>query len=79
MKLTSLVIQVRTVFFPALLAPVSFVLSFSCSATHVPVGEDQLQHLELARDIARSFNSRHGALFQEPLPLLGAQLNVTSM
>lgn len=48
------------------------LLSFSCSATHVPVGEDQLQHLELTRDIARSFNSRHGTLFQEPLPLLGA-------
>ena len=26
-------------------------------ATHVPVGEDQKQHLELARDIAQSFNS----------------------
>ena len=25
-------------------------------ATHVPVGDDQKQHLELARDIARSFN-----------------------
>ena len=26
-------------------------------ATHVPVGEDQKQHLELARDIAQKFNS----------------------
>ena len=25
-------------------------------ATHVPVGEDQKQHLELARDIAQKFN-----------------------
>ena len=25
-------------------------------ATHVPVGEDQLQHLELTREIARRFN-----------------------
>ncbi len=28
-------------------------------ATHVPVGEDQSQHLELARQIARAFNGRH--------------------
>jgi tryptophanyl-tRNA synthetase len=27
-------------------------------ATLVPVGDDQLQHLELCRDVARSFNSR---------------------
>jgi tryptophanyl-tRNA synthetase len=27
-------------------------------ATHVPVGDDQIQHLELARDIAATFNSR---------------------
>ena len=50
-----------------------------CSATHVPVGEDQLQHLELARDIARSFNARHGALFQEPQPLLGVSHGVQVM
>ena len=30
-------------------------------ATHVPVGEDQKQHLELARDIAQKFNSDFGA------------------
>jgi tryptophanyl-tRNA synthetase len=29
-------------------------------ATHVPVGEDQRQHLELCRDIAQSFNSLYG-------------------
>eukprot|EP00965_Chrysotila_dentata_P007370 238802-Pleurochrysis_carterae.AAC.4 len=28
-------------------------------ATHVPVGEDQRQHLELARDIARRFNDMY--------------------
>ena len=28
-------------------------------ATHVPVGEDQKQHLELARDIAQKFNHAH--------------------
>ena len=32
----------------------------------VPVGEDQVQHIELARDIARRFNSRFGELFTVP-------------
>jgi tryptophanyl-tRNA synthetase len=36
-------------------------------ATHVPVGEDQKQHLELARDIAQKFNNDFGAEFF-PLP-----------
>lgn len=31
----------------------------------VPVGQDQLQHLELARDIARAFNHRFGKVFSE--------------
>ena len=30
------------------------------NTTHVPVGDDQKQHLELARDIATTFNSRYG-------------------
>ncbi len=36
-------------------------------ATHVPVGEDQKQHLELARDIAGAFNNQFGEDFF-PLP-----------
>lgn len=32
----------------------------------VPVGEDQLQHLEMTRDIARRFNSNYGETFPEP-------------
>jgi tryptophanyl-tRNA synthetase len=35
-------------------------------ATVVPVGEDQLQHLELARETARRFNYRFGDVFPEP-------------
>lgn len=35
-------------------------------ADTVPVGEDQLQHLELTREIARRFNHRFGELFPEP-------------
>ena len=37
-------------------------------ATHVPVGEDQKQHLELARDIAQKFNNDFGAEGFFPLP-----------
>jgi tryptophanyl-tRNA synthetase len=37
-------------------------------ATHVPVGEDQRQHLELARDIAQKFNNDFGAQDFFPLP-----------
>jgi tryptophanyl-tRNA synthetase len=35
-------------------------------ASMVPVGEDQIQHLELAREIARRFNTRFGETFPEP-------------
>lgn len=37
-------------------------------ATHVPVGEDQKQHLELSRDIAARFNNDYGAEGFFPLP-----------
>lgn len=36
----------------------------------VPVGNDQLQHLELARTITRKFNKKFGNTFVEPQPLL---------
>src|SRR3982751_580498 len=40
-------------------------------ATHVPVGDDQKQHLELARDIATKFNTDFGVeLFTLPEPLI---------
>lgn len=40
-------------------------------ADRVPVGEDQLQHLELSREIARRWNTRFGVeTFPEPLPML---------
>ncbi|MDP6351767.1 MAG: tryptophan--tRNA ligase [Alphaproteobacteria bacterium] len=43
-------------------------------ATHVPVGEDQKQHLELARDIAQAFNSMFAIdLFPAPEPLIFGQ------
>jgi len=41
-------------------------------ATHVPVGEDQKQHLELARDIATKFNTDYSVeLFTLPEPHIG--------
>jgi tryptophanyl-tRNA synthetase len=39
-------------------------------ATRVPVGVDQVPHLELAREIVRKFNGHYGEVFPEPLPLL---------
>ncbi|OGY64621.1 MAG: tryptophan--tRNA ligase [Candidatus Harrisonbacteria bacterium RIFCSPLOWO2_02_FULL_41_13b] len=36
----------------------------------VPVGEDQLQHLELTREIARRFNKKYGVTFVEPKALM---------
>ena len=42
-------------------------------ATHVPVGHDQKQHLELARDIATKFNADYGVdLFPLPEPFISA-------
>ena len=40
-------------------------------ADYVPVGDDQRQHLELSREIARRWNARFGDLFPEPETLLG--------
>jgi tryptophanyl-tRNA synthetase len=39
-------------------------------ADFVPVGRDQVQHLELSRNIAVRFNKMFGEYFPEPLPLL---------
>ncbi|MEU5691183.1 tryptophan--tRNA ligase [Actinosynnema sp. NPDC020468] len=40
------------------------------NAHHVPVGEDQRQHLELTRDLATRFNSRYGKAFRVPEPYI---------
>ncbi len=39
-------------------------------ATHVPVGADQKQHIELTRDIAEKFNRDYGKVFEIPKPLI---------
>ncbi len=46
-------------------------------ATLVPIGEDQQQHLELARNLARKFNHQFGETFEEPesyIPKVGARI-----
>jgi tryptophanyl-tRNA synthetase len=50
-------------------------------ATHVPVGEDQKQHLELARNIAGAFNRHYNVeFFPEPEPqIFGAATRVMSL
>lgn len=45
----------------------------------VPVGEDQVQHLELAREIVRKFNRHFGETFPEPQPLLTATARVLGL
>ncbi len=39
-------------------------------AGFVPVGEDQVQHVELSREVARKFNARYGEIFPEPQVIL---------
>lgn len=41
-----------------------------CRATHVPVGEDQLQHLQLAQHLAKNFNNRFGYTFPMCEPMV---------
>jgi tryptophanyl-tRNA synthetase len=48
-------------------------------ATLVPVGEDQLQHLELMREIARRWNHRFGDFFPEPEAQLTATKRVLGL
>ena len=48
--------------YPVLMA--ADILMFN--ATHVPVGRDQIQHIEMARDIAGTFNHRYKPLFTLP-------------
>ncbi len=48
-------------------------------AKYVPVGEDQLQHLEFTRTLVRKFNSRFGKTFIEPHPLLTEAPRVMSL
>ncbi len=48
-------------------------------AEAVPVGEDQVQHIELTRDIARRFNDKFGKTFPEPKPILTETPKIMSL
>ncbi|TSC96911.1 MAG: tryptophanyl-tRNA synthetase [Parcubacteria group bacterium Athens1014_26] len=61
--------------YPALMA--SDILLYD--AKFVPVGDDQLQHLELTRTLARKFNNKFGKVFTEPQPLLTKNPRVMSL
>jgi tryptophanyl-tRNA synthetase len=61
--------------YPALMA--ADILMYH--STVIPVGEDQIQHVELTRDIARWFNNRYGNYFPEPKHLLTATPRVMGL
>ena len=44
-----------------------------CDADLVPVGIDQKQHVEIARDIAERFNNKYGKTFKLPEPLISKE------
>ncbi|MBT3816802.1 MAG: tryptophan--tRNA ligase [Candidatus Magasanikbacteria bacterium] len=48
-------------------------------ANHIPVGEDQIQHVELARSTARWFNNKYGEYFTEPEALITEVPRVKSL
>jgi len=47
--------------------------------TDVPVGKDQAPHIEIAREIARRFNSRFGEIFVEPKTILQKESKIFSL
>ena len=52
--------------YPVLMAADILLYNSDC----VPVGKDQKQHLEIARDIAQKFNDRFGTVFKLPEPII---------
>jgi len=59
----------------------SYPLLMACdilapNATHVPVGKDQKQHLEIARDIAEKFNNKYGQAFNIPEAVINVEKTV---
>ena len=53
------------------------ILTYKADA--VPVGEDQAQHLEFTREVARRFNGRFGDYFPEPATLIGRGARVMGL
>lgn len=50
-----------------------------CRANIVPVGKDQLPHIELTRQIARRFNKRYGKVFREPVGVLSDAIEIPGL
>lgn len=61
--------------YPALMA--ADILIYKPTA--VPVGEDQIQHVELTREVARKFNKHFGQTFPEPKPFMQKPLRIMSL
>jgi tryptophanyl-tRNA synthetase len=68
-------INMGLIFYPVLMT--ADILLYG--AKFVPVGEDQLQHLELTRTLARKFNNKFGKIFTEPQALLTKTPRVMSL
>lgn len=50
-----------------------------CKSNIVPVGKDQLPHIELTRQIARRFNKRYGKVFREPDGILSDAIEIPGL
>jgi len=61
--------------YPALMA--ADILAYD--STHVPVGKDQVQHLEMAQDMAGSFNAAYGQVFVRPEPMIPKAENLAKV
>ncbi|KAG8431582.1 hypothetical protein GDO86_018113 [Hymenochirus boettgeri] len=48
-------------------------------STHVPVGDDQVQHLELTQDTARLFNRKYGDFFPIPRAIVNTSKKIRSL
>jgi len=68
-------VNMGLIFYPVLMT--ADILLYDAKV--VPVGEDQLQHLELTRTLARKFNNRFGQTFFEPKELLTKTPRVMSL
>jgi len=50
-----------------------YIINFFFRATHVPVGQDQAQHIQLAQDLVQIFNRQFGQTFPIPHTLISGK------
>jgi tryptophanyl-tRNA synthetase len=65
-------INIGTFDYPVLMA--ADILMYDADV--VPVGQDQIQHIEMAREIARKFNQTYGVAFKEPKEIVKEEVAV---